>query len=331
MTWNDHPTVTELPTGTVTLLFTDIEGSTRLLQSLQDQYGRVLGDHRAILRQVFSRHGGLEFGTEGDASFAVFRSPGPALMAAAAIQEGLAGVAWPGGADVRVRIGVHTGTPTVVDGDYVGLDVHRVARICSAGHGGQVLVSETTRSMTGEDDLAGLGFRDLGYHRLKDLDRPQRLYQLTGPGLRQAFPPVRSLPPASNLPSAPTSFVGRERELGEVRAMLQDPAVRLLTLVGPGGTGKTRLALEAAGGSWGASRTVCSSSRSPPSRDPSRSAWPWWTPSGSPTPRAARLASWWPSISATGACCSWTTSNTLPAPPDGSTSCSAAPPVPRRW
>jgi predicted ATPase/class 3 adenylate cyclase len=239
--------VAELPTGTVTLLFTDIEGSTRLLRSLKGEYGRVLSAHRAVMRQAFSCHGGHEFGTEGDASFVAFGSPQSALLAAAAAQTGLAGYAWPNNADVRVRMGVHTGTPTVVDGDYVGLDVHRVARICSAGHGGQVLVSDATRSLVGEGDTAELGFRDLGYHRLKDLDRPERLHQLVARGLRKAFPPVRSLPPASNLPSIPTSFVGRGRELADVHAMLEDPAVRLLTLTGPGGTGKTRLALEAAG------------------------------------------------------------------------------------
>lgn len=239
--------MTELPTGTVTLLFTDIEGSTRLLRSLKDEYGRVLSVHRAILRQAFSCHEGREFGAEGDASFVAFGSPQSALLAAATAQMSLAGHAWPNSADVRVRIGVHTGTPTVVDGDYVGLDVHRVARICSAGHGGQVLVSDTTRSLIGEGDMGGeLGFRDLGYHRLKDLDRPERLHQLAGRGLPEEFPPLRSLLPASNLPSVPTSFVGRRRELADVRAMLEDPAVRLITLTGSGGAGKTRVALEAA-------------------------------------------------------------------------------------
>ena len=238
--------MTELPTGAVTLLFTDIEGSTRLLRSLEGQYGRMLSAQRAILRQAVSCHGGREFGTEGDASFVAFWSPRSALLAAAAAQTGLAGHAWPNGADVRVRMGVHTGTPTVVDGDYVGLDVHRVARICSAGHGGQVLVSDATRSLIGEGDMGELAFRDLGYHRLKDLDRPERLYQLAGPGLGEEFPPLRSLLPASNLPSIPTSFVGRKRELADVQAMLQDPAIRLLTLTGSGGTGKTRLALKAA-------------------------------------------------------------------------------------
>jgi predicted ATPase/class 3 adenylate cyclase len=239
--------VTELPTGTVTLLFTDIEGSTRLLRSLEGEYGRVLSAHRAILRQAFSCHDGREFGAEGDATFAAFGSPRSALLAAAAAQVDLAEHAWPNGAEVRVRMGVHTGTPTVVDGDYVGLDVHRVARICSAGHGGQVLVSDATRSLIGEGNLGELGFHDLGYHRLKDLDRPERLHQLAGRGLRREFPPLRSLLPASNLPSVPTSFVGRGRELADVHAMLEDPAVRLITLTGAGGTGKTRLALEAAG------------------------------------------------------------------------------------
>jgi predicted ATPase/class 3 adenylate cyclase len=234
--------VVELPTGTVTLLFTDIEGSTRMLRSLGDDYGAVLRAHRTILRTAVQRHGGVEFGTEGDACFCAFPGADGALAAAAEAQHALAAADWPGGAAPRVRMGVHTGAPVVVDGDYVGLDVHRVARICSAAHGGQVLVSESTR------DTAAPGghraFRDLGHHRLKDLDRPERLYQLVAAGLAEDFPAPRSLPTPSNLPAVPTSFVGRDTELADVCELLARPDVRLLTLTGPGGTGKTRLALE---------------------------------------------------------------------------------------
>jgi predicted ATPase/class 3 adenylate cyclase len=235
--------VVELPTGTVTLLFTDIEGSTRMLRALGDGYGAVLRAHRAILRQAVRRHGGVEFGTEGDACFLAFPAADGALAAAAEAQHALAAADWPHGAAPRVRMGVHTGAPLVLDGDYVGIDVHRVARICSAAHGGQVLVSESTRSAAAPGRHRAL--RDLGHHRLKDLDRPERLYQLLAAGLAEDFPAPRSLPTPSNLPAVPTSFVGRDTELADVRELLARPGLRLLTLTGPGGTGKTRLALEA--------------------------------------------------------------------------------------
>jgi class 3 adenylate cyclase len=231
-----------LPTGTVTLVFTDIEGSTRLLRSLGDDYGTLLRAHRAIVREAVARHGGVEFGTEGDACFLAFPEAGAALAAAAEAQVGLAAADWPGGAAPRVRIGIHTGSPVVVDDDYVGIDVHRAARICSAAHGGQVLVSGTTRAVAGPS--RGHALRDLGHHRLKDLDRPEHLYQLVAAGLAEDFPPPRSLPTPSNLPAVPTSFVGRDAELGEASELLARPGVRLLTLTGPGGAGKTRLALE---------------------------------------------------------------------------------------
>jgi class 3 adenylate cyclase len=232
----------ELPTGTVTLVFTDIEGSTRLLRSLGDDYGTVLRAHRAILREAVARNGGVEFGTEGDACFLAFPSAGAALAAVAEAQAALAAADWPGGAGPRVRMGVHTGSPVVVDDDYVGIDVHRAARICSAAHGGQVLVSGATRDAAGPGP--GRALRDLGHHRLKDLDRPEHLYQLVAAGLGEDFPPPRSLPAPSNLPAVPTSFVGREAELAEAADLLARPAVRLLTLTGPGGAGETRLALE---------------------------------------------------------------------------------------
>ena len=236
--------MTELPTGTVTLLFTDIEGSTRLVGALGDDYAGLLARHRAILRAAATANGGVEFGTEGDACFIAFPAAAPALRAAAEAQRGLAEAEWPGGVILRVRMGVHTGTPTVAEGNYVGMDLHRAARICAAAHGGQVLVSAAAlAAMSAESGM--LVLHDLGHHRLKDLDRPERLYQLAGPDGDEVFPPPRALPPASNLPAAPTSFIGRVTELAELDRMLTDPGVRLLTLTGPGGTGKTRLALEA--------------------------------------------------------------------------------------
>lgn len=219
-----------LPTGTVTFLFTDVEGSTKLLHELgAERYAEALLVHRRELRKAFAAHGGVEVDTEGDAFFVAFPSAPGALAAAAAAQAALAG------GPIRVRMGIHTGTPHAIDGGYVGMDVHRGARIAAAGHGGQVLVSSATVALTGTD-----GLRDLGPHRLKDLAAPERIWQL---GDRD-FPPLKSLH-QTNLPIAPTAFIGRERELGEVASLLADSA-RVVTLTGPGGTGKTRLAMQAA-------------------------------------------------------------------------------------
>jgi predicted ATPase/class 3 adenylate cyclase len=216
------------PQGTVTFLFTDIEGSTRLLQALGDGYADVLAEHRRALREEFARYGGVEVGTEGDSFFVAFAKASDALAAAAAAREALAD------GPIRVRMGLHTGEPTVTDEGYVGIDVHRAARIAAAGHGGQILVSQATRDLAGADRL-----RDLGVHRLKDLAAPERLYQLDD----DEFPPLRSVD-QTNLPVQPTPFVGREHELGEVLALLDQH--RIVTLTGPGGSGKTRLALQAA-------------------------------------------------------------------------------------
>jgi predicted ATPase/class 3 adenylate cyclase len=221
--------VAELPTGTVTFLFTDVEGSTRLLHELGDEYADVLAEHRRALRDVFVRHGGVEVDTQGDAFFIAFPKASDALAAATEGRDALAS------GPIRVRMGLHTGEPVVTDEGYVGIDVHRAARIAAAGHGGQILVSQSTRDLAAADAL-----RDLGEHRLKDLTAPERIYQLGGGD----FPPLKSLN-ATNLPVAANPLVGRERELAELTAMLAD-GTRLLTLTGPGGSGKTRLGLQVA-------------------------------------------------------------------------------------
>jgi predicted ATPase len=224
--------VQALPTGTVTLLFTDVEGSTRLLHELgAPAYAGALAEHRRLLREAFARHGGVEVDTQGDAFFYAFATAAAALEAAGEAQRALAG------GPIRVRMGVHTGTPHVAAEGYVGPDVHRAARIAACGHGDQVLVSAATAALAGGRDL-----RDLGEHRLKDLSAPERIYQL-GPA---EFPPLASLN-QTNLPIPATPFVGRGKELGEIGALLAREGVRLVTLTGPGGAGKTRLALQAAG------------------------------------------------------------------------------------
>src|ERR671931_1343982 len=191
----------QLPVGTVTFLFTDIEGSTRLLHELGDRYPEALAEHRRLLRKAFSRHGGIEIDTQGDAFFVAFARAKDALAAAREGQQALSE------GPIRVRIGLHTGEPVVTEEGYVGIDVHRAARIAAAGHGGQVLLSQTTCDLLGgEAEL-----RDLGDHRLKDLAEPQRLYQLGDGG----FPPLKTLN-QSNLPVQPTPLIGRETELAEV-------------------------------------------------------------------------------------------------------------------
>jgi predicted ATPase/class 3 adenylate cyclase len=239
----------ELPTGTVTFLFTDIEGSTRLLQELGHQsYRQVQDDHGKILRRAIAAGDGVEIRTEGDSFFAVFLTPEQALHAAAAGQRALAGHDWPRGVVLRVRMGLHTGVGELDVGgaDYVGIDVNRAARIAAAGHGGQVLLSHATRALVEHDLPDGVILRDLGQHRLKDIDYPEHLHDLIIDGLGSNFPALRTLDVhPTNLPARRTSFVGREKEIAEINELLEK--TRLLTLTGPGGTGKTRLALRVAG------------------------------------------------------------------------------------
>jgi predicted ATPase/class 3 adenylate cyclase len=224
-----------LPAGEVTLLFTDIEGSTRLLRELGEAYADAQAEHHGIVREAVAAHGGAEVDTQGDAFFVAFARASDAVGAAVDIQRALAT------GRVKVRMGLHTGEPQRTADGYVGVDVHRAARIAAAGHGGQVLLSAATRA------LVEVKARDLGPHRLKDLTVPERIFQLEIDGLPPAFPPLRTLEAgSSNLPTPRTSFVGRTEELATIDRDLDDPACRLLTLVGPGGSGKTRLALEAA-------------------------------------------------------------------------------------
>ncbi len=234
-----------LPTGTVTFLFTDIEGSTRLMQEVGDRYVKAQTDHHAILRAAFTGSRGRELRTEGDSFFAVFESAVDACHAAATAQTDLATNEWPEGVTIRVRIGLHTGEAPLVGNEYIGLDVHHAARVAASAHGGQVVISEATRALVDEHLDDGVTLRDLGMHRLKDLARPERLYQLVIPGVRDAFPPLRTLDSTpNNLPTQLTSFIGREEDVIEARRLLS--GTRLLTLTGPGGIGKTRLSLQLA-------------------------------------------------------------------------------------
>jgi class 3 adenylate cyclase len=226
----------ELPTGVVTLLFTDVEGSTKLLREIVDAYAEAVDEHRRVLRSAFAAHHGVEVDTQGDAFFVAFSRASDAVGAVVDAQRGLAG------GPIRVRMGLHTGEPRLTEEGYVGLDVHKGARIAAVGHGGQVLLSQATRMLVDAEA------RDLGPHRLKDLSAPERIYQLEIDGLPSEFPPLKTLDAGStNLPASRTSFVGRADELEAIDRLLEDPGCRLLTLVGPGGVGKTRLALEAAG------------------------------------------------------------------------------------
>jgi predicted ATPase/class 3 adenylate cyclase len=235
--------------GTRTFLFTDIEGSTRLEQAIgTPRYGAIRERHRELLRKAFLAHDGDEQGTEGDSFFVVFPSPADGVTAAVEAQRTILAEPWPDDVDLKVRMGLHAGEAEAAGGSLVGLDINRASRIAAAANGGQIVVSEAIRSLVGDRLPDGVTFRALGSHRLKDLGEPEPLAQVVAAGLAEAFPPLRSLDARpNNLPTQLTSFVGRERELAEAGALLA--ANRLVTLTGPGGTGKTRLSLQVAANS----------------------------------------------------------------------------------
>jgi predicted ATPase/class 3 adenylate cyclase len=230
----------------LTMLFTDIEGSTRLLNRLGPAYPDVLATHRRILRQAFEEAGGREVGTEGDSFFVVFGSAADAVTAAAHGQRALEAHHWADGVAVRVRMGLHTGHPEPFEDNLVGLDVHVAARVSAAAHGGQVVLSEATAQDVADRLPPGTSLLDLGVHRLKDIVDPQHLCQLVVPGLRATFPPLRSLGAPGNLPTPPAPLVGRDADLAAVGALLTTDDHRLVTLTGPGGAGKTRLSISVA-------------------------------------------------------------------------------------
>ena len=234
-----------LPRGTVTFLFTDIESSTRLMHEMGDRYPAAQTAHHEMLRAAFQSNEGHELRTEGDSFFCVFASAIDACQAAATAQRSLAAYEWENGQALRVRMGLHTGEAPLVGNEYIGLDVHQAARVAGAAHGGQVVISDTTRGLVEGNLKPGLRLRDLGTHRLKDLAQPERLYQLVIEGLQETFPALRTLDATqNNLPMQMTSFVGRGAEVAEGKRLMQN--TRLLTLTGPGGIGKTRLSLQIA-------------------------------------------------------------------------------------
>ena len=236
---SDH----QFPSGTVHLLFSDIGGSTHLAQRLGEKYVQVLERHQHILRETFIKWNGHEVSTPGDSFFAVFSRATDAISAAVEAQYALAKETWAEDVRLQVRLGIHTGEPMLVNRDYVGVDVHRAARICAAAYPGQVLLSNETRVMVERQLPQEATLRELGKYRLKDLNEPEHLYQLVIPGLPSDFPPLKSLEVMpNNLPIQLTSFIGREREIDEIRQLLN--SARLVTLTGAGGTGKTRLAIE---------------------------------------------------------------------------------------
>lgn len=244
MTNINYPSKT-LPGGTVTFLFTDIEGSTRLLNKLGDQYALILATQRQLLRSAFEHWQGQEVDTQGDAFFVAFTRASDAISAGVQIQTSLAQQSWPQEVEINVRIGLHTGEVNLTSEGYVGMDVNRAARICSAGHGGQILLSSSTATLIMNNLPQGISLRDLGEHRLKDLSHPEHLYQLTFPGGINDFPALKSLNTLpNNLPMQLTNFFGRQNEIEQLKKLLNE--TRLITITGPGGSGKSRLSLQAA-------------------------------------------------------------------------------------
>jgi predicted ATPase/class 3 adenylate cyclase len=237
--------MTARPTGTVTFLFTDIEGSTRLVQRLGPSYADLLVQHHRLLREAVAAGDGSEVKTEGDSFFVVFPKPIEALRVVADAQRALERASWPGEVEVAVRMGLHTGDVALAGDEYVGVEIHRAARIAAAAHGGQVVLSAAMQAAVAADLPHGTSLRDLGLHRLKDLDEPEHLYQLVIDGVRNDFPPLRSLSARFDLlPTEVSSFIGRGPDMQRISPLLA--RTRLLTLVGPGGSGKTRLALAVA-------------------------------------------------------------------------------------
>ncbi len=234
--------------GTLTFLFSDIEGSTALLRRLgEDSYAQVLADHHHLIRSALAAHEGTEVGTQGDGFFAVFPSSRAGAASVIEMQRSLASHEWPNSEQIRVRMGIHAGEASERSTGLVGLDIHKAARVADAAHGGQVLLSETAAALVRDYLPEGASLRDLGNHRLKDLGRPEQIFQLDIDGLPDEFPPIRTLDNpalANNLPAQLSSFVGREVELSQIRAVVETS--RLVTLTGPGGSGKTRLALQVA-------------------------------------------------------------------------------------
>jgi class 3 adenylate cyclase/DNA-binding NarL/FixJ family response regulator len=217
----------ELPGGTITFLFTDIEGSTRLLKRLGgDYYKLLLAEHHDLFRALFVEHAGREVDTQGDAFFVVFRRAKDAVATALAAQRAVAAHSWPQQADVRVRMGIHTGEPARAAERYIGLGVHRAARICSVAHGGQILLSHATYAVLDDEMLPDLRFRDLGEHTLKDLDRPERLYQLVAPDLPSDFPPLRGT--GATVPDEAAASTGERVVVADDSVLLREGLVRLL-------------------------------------------------------------------------------------------------------
>ena len=232
------------------MLFSDIEGSTALLSRLGSEYAYALGAQRTLMRRAWSDHGGIELGTEGDSFYVVFETAPDAAWGAVDAQRALATYPWPQGEAVRVRIGMHTGSPAIHGDTYVGMDVHRAARVAGAAHGGQVVLSNSTSALVAGCLPEATALVDLGRHVLKDMPAPERLHQLTIDGLQSDFPPLKTLGSTSRLPVPATPLVGRDTEVASLVARVASPDTRLVTLIGPGGTGKTRLAIAVAERLW---------------------------------------------------------------------------------